>query len=196
MRGRGEPCPLTVLPLSRLSPELTKGVPKDATFPGYPMRMSSMAKPPVDPRFSERLARIEAARAMPAAKQATRRPRFSGIGYALSLVGAFAVGGLVVFAARYARFHLTGMVPGTGELGRSTLATDILLAFLAGFVLQQIFNFRRAEHTGAKTFGMIVAVFTMHMAVHAFPGLFETLFSDVWVHQVTRLTDPTRIAVF
>ena len=150
----------------------------------------------VDPAFAARVARIraqQATRPSGPCKRAERRERWL---YALSLLAAFGVGILVVFAARYARFHLTGMLPGTGEIGRSTLATDIVLAYLAGFVLQQLFNFRRAEHVGAKTFGMILAVFTMHMVVHAAPAPFEFLFSEAWVHQVIRITDPTTIAVF
>ena len=116
--------------------------------------------------------------------------------YALSLLGAFAVGCLVVVAARYARFHLTGVLPGEAPLEGGTLLADMGLAFVAGLLLQQVFRFRRPEHTGAKTFGMVVAVFTMHMAVHAAPALFEPLFSEDWVTRVIRLTDPTKIAVF
>lgn len=147
-----------------------------------------------DPRFAQRLARIEAQRAQAPARPAPKRG--AGLGYALSLIGAFAVGILVVLAARYARFHLTGVLPGTVPVHGNTLLTDMGLAFVAGLLLQQLFRFKRPEHTGAKTFGMIVAVFTMHMAVHALPQPFETLFSDAWVAQVTRLTDPTKIAVF
>jgi len=83
------------------------------------------------------------------------------------------------------------------SLGPCSLSLlPVTLAYLAGFVLQQLFNFRRAEHVGAKTFGMILAVFTMHMVVHAAPAPFEFLFSEAWVHQVIRITDPTTIAVF
>ena len=149
----------------------------------------------VDPSFSERIARIEAGRAK-APDTAKRIPRGDGVGYALSLVAAFLVGILVVVAARYARFHLTGVTPGSTELHSSNLAVDFGLAFLAGLMLQQIFRFKRPEHTGAKTFGMFVAAFTMHMAVHAFPGAFELLFSESWVRQVIRLTDPTKLALF
>lgn len=149
----------------------------------------------VDPGFSERLARIEANRAKAPAKTPPKR-RGAGLAYALSLVAAFGVGILVVIAARYARFHLTGVTPGSAELHSSNLAVDMGLAFLAGFILQQIFHFKRPEHVGAKTFGMFVAAFTMHMAVHAFPGAFELLFSETWVRQVIRLTDPTKLALF
>jgi len=62
--------------------------------------------------------------------------------------------------------------------------------------LQQVFRFRRPEHSAARTFGMVVAVFTMHMAVHAAPALFALVFSESWVAQVIRITDPTKIAVF
>lgn len=157
--------------------------------------MSINGSPMVDPRFAERVARIEAARAS-GPVTARRKTRGSGLGYALSLVAALGVGGLVIFAARYARFHLTGMVPGAGTLDPSTVIMDVVLAFLAGVVLHQIFHFRRPEHTAAKTIGMIAGMFTMHIPVHAFPGLFEALFSETWVLQVLRLTDPTTIAVF
>ena len=153
--------------------------------------------PSVDPRFAERISRIEAQRqrSAPATKPRARW-RESGFAYVLSLVAAFFVGVLVVFAARYARFQLTGVTPGSTTLNTSNLAVDMVLAFMVGFLLQQIFNFRRPEHTGAKTLGMIVAVLTMHMAVHAFPGVFSVIFSETWVHQVIRLTDPTKIAIF
>jgi len=157
--------------------------------------MSSSGNTLVDPRFSERIARIEARRAK-APDTPKRKPRGDGVVYALSLMAAFLVGILVVVAARYARFHLTGVTPGSAGLNSSNLAVDMGLAFLAGFILQQIFQFKRPEHTGAKTFGMFVAAFTMHMAVHAFPGAFELLFSDTWVRQVIRLTDPTKLALF
>lgn len=149
----------------------------------------------VDPSFSERVARIEASRAK-AADSPKRKPRGDGVTYVLSLIGAFGVGLLVVVAARYARFHLTGVMPGSAQLSSSNLVLDFGLAFLAGVLLQQIFHFKRPEHMAAKTVGMFAAAFTMHMAVHAFPGLFELLFSDIWVRQVIRLTDPTKLALF
>lgn len=157
--------------------------------------MSINGSPMVDPRFAERVARIEAARAR-GPVTAPRKMHGSGLGYALSLVAALGVGVLMIFAARYARFHLTGMVPGSGALDPATLIMDVVMAFLAGIVLHQIFHFRRPEHTAAKTIGMIGGMFTMHIPVHAFPGLFEVLFSEFWVFQVLRLTDPTAIAVF
>lgn len=157
--------------------------------------MSSSGTPIVDPGFSERVARIEARRAKPPQAR-KRRPRGDGVTYVLSLIAAFCVGMLVVVAARYARFHLTGVTPGSTHLDSSNLAVDFGLAFLAGFILQQIFHFRRPEHTAAKTMGMFAAAFTMHMAVHAFPGLFALMFSETWVHQVIRLTDPTKLALF
>ncbi|MGI3185301.1 hypothetical protein [Nioella aestuarii] len=157
--------------------------------------MSRSGSTIVDSSFSERVARIEARRAK-APDTPRRKPRGDGIFYVLSLVAAFCVGMLVVVAARYARFHLTGVTPGSAHLNSSNLMVDMGLAFLAGFILQQIFHFKRPEHTAAKTVGMFAAAFTMHMAVHAFPGLFALLFSETWVHHVIRLTDPTKLALF
>lgn len=157
--------------------------------------MSSPGSTFVDPSFSERVARIEANRAK-APDTPKRKPRGDGMLYVLSLLAAFGVGMLVVVAARYARFHLTGVTPGSAQLNSSNLVLDMGLAFLAGFILQQIFHFKRPEHTAAKTAGMFAAAFTMHMAVHAFPGLFELMFSEIWVHHVIRLTDPTKLALF
>lgn len=157
--------------------------------------MNSSGSTLVDPSFSDRVARIEARRAK-TADSPKRKPRGDGVVYVLSLLAAFCVGLLVVVAARYARYHLTGVTPGSAQLNSSNLVLDFGLAFLAGVILQQIFHFRRPEHTAAKTVGMFAAAFTMHMAVHAFPGLFELMFSDIWVHQVIRLTDPAKLALF
>lgn len=143
--------------------------------------------------FAERIARIEARKATTPKRPVHRERR---LGYALSLVGAVAVGMLVVVAARYARYHLTGVTPGSTTLHGSNIAVDMALAFLAGIVLHQIFNFRRPEHVAAKSFGMFVMAFTMHMAVHRFPVLFAMIFSEDWVHQVIRLTDPSHLALF
>jgi len=170
------------------------GIPKTATIVWHMRPMTAPKSDTPDPRFAERVARIKARRAK--ACPALVRKRGGGRRYALSLLGAFAVGCLVVVAARYARFHLTGALPGASPLKGGTLLADMGLAFVAGLLLQQAFRFRRPEHTGAKTFGMVVAIFTMHMAVHAAPGLFEPVFSADWVAQVIRLTDPTKIAVF
>ena len=63
--------------------------------------MSSSGSTIVDPRFSERVARIEANRAK-APDTPKRKPRGDGVTYVLSLVAAFGVGMLVVVAARYA----------------------------------------------------------------------------------------------
>ncbi len=155
--------------------------------------MSSPSGHMSDSRFAERIARIEASRAR-APKRPVQRDR--RLGYALSLVGAVGVGMLVVVIARYARFHLTGVTPGSTALHSSNIAVDMSLAFLAGFILQQIFNFRRPEHVAAKTFGMFAMAFSMHMLVHRFPALFALIFSEDWVHQVIRLTDPSHLALF
>lgn len=147
-----------------------------------------------DPGFAARVARIEARRNRNIPAKPARR-RFS-IGYALSLVAAFLVGILVIFAARYARFHLTGITPGSARLDSSNLILDLGLAFLAGLILHQIFNFRRAEHTGAKSFGMFLGATAMHIPVHQYPAIFSVIFSEAWVNQVIRITDPTTLALF
>ena len=148
-----------------------------------------------NPDFAARLAQIEARRQSAAPQSAPKRDLADRL-YALSLVAAFLVGMLVVFAARYARFHLTGVTPGSTEIASNNLLVDFSLAFMAGILLHQIFHFKRPEHVGAKTFGMVVCAVTMHIPVHYFPDLFAVVFSPDWVHQVIRLTEPTVPALF
>ncbi len=169
------------------------GWPRFAVFWRKLLPMDSLNASQVDPRFAARVARIQEARAkpVPAAPKKRELPTYS-----LSLVAAFLIGIFVVFAARYARFHLTGTLPGAAADASNTLVMDFGMAFLAGFVLQQVFNFKRPEHIGAKSFGMGLGAFTMHMPVHLSPGLFSILFSEAWVNQVLRVTEATKPGLF
>lgn len=152
-----------------------------------------MSKDAASPEFAARIARIEAARA----KRPAKRVAPTGRGRLVaSLFAALFSGYLVVMLSRYARFHLTGVLPGETGLDVGALMGDLVLAMLASAVIAMIFNFRTKEHAAAKTAGMVVALFSMHMLVHRWPDLFTALFSDVWVNRVIWLTDASELAIF
>ncbi len=149
----------------------------------------------VSPEFSERLKRIEAQHARVNRKKARIGPGGS-FGYLFSLIVALGIGYLVIVLARYARFHLTGLLPGESGVDVSGLGLELTMALMASLVLRMVFDFKSAEHAGAKGVGMVAGLFTMHFWVHAFPEQAAILFSEAWVNRVIWLTDPSTLAVF
>lgn len=148
----------------------------------------------VAPDFADRIARIEAQHRRIQRKRVARAQGTPG--YALSLLAALGVGYAMMLIARYARFHLTGLLPGETGVDLSALGVEFAMAMLAGVILGWLFQFNSAEHSAARGCGMIGALFTSHMWVHAFPDSFALAFSAAWVDRVMWLTDPGMLAIF
>ncbi len=149
----------------------------------------------VSPDFTQRVKRIEKKHRRDKRKKPRVRSQ-SSLAYVASLIAAVVVGYLVIIAARYARFHLTGMLPGETGVDMAGLGMELALAMMASLVLSMIFDFKSPEHAGAKGMGIVIAIFTMHMWVHGFPETFAFLFSEAWVNRVVWLTDPSTLAAF
>lgn len=148
----------------------------------------------VAPDFADRIARIEAQHQ---SIQRRRVARAQGTpGYALSLLAAVGVGYMILLMARYARFHLTGLLPGETGVDISALGVEMAMAMMASVILGWLFQFNSAEHSAARGCGMVVALFTTHMWVHAFPAMFSVVFSEAWVNRVILLTDAGTLAIF
>lgn len=155
--------------------------------------MSDLSHPP-SADFAARVARIEARR-VSRPSRGVAPPRGRGR-FVASLFGALFSGYLVIMLSRYARFHLTGMVPGDTGVELGVVFGDLVMATMASTVLAMIFKFRSKEHAAAKAMGMAVGLFTMHMLVHRAPDLFTVAFSEVWVYRVISLTDASTLAIF
>ncbi len=170
------------------------------------MSHSNGSDPSQKQAFQERLARLGHAPDRPAAvMQAAPAPRQrpsepvklndwrENIKYPLSFVGAFLIGMVSVFIARFVRFHTTGGGL-TDELGGELfLILDGAMALAIGFALRMAFNIHGKEHVMAKTAGILALGTTMHNLVHMQPELWAAMFSPEWVEEVTYFTDPNTI---
>ena len=154
-----------------------------------------------DEVFQQRIARIAAKNAPPSMdddplyedKGVSPLPDWrENVRYPASLVGAALAGAAAVFAARFARFHLTG-----GSLAGTdpdiTMMIDGGLAALVSFILFQMLRFEGAEYKAAQTAGIFGMVCIMHNFVHAAPGAFNLMFSPQWTEEVTAMTEPKSI---
>ena len=157
--------------------------------------MSSPQSGSPDSNFQDRLNRLAEARApIEAAKtEVAVVPNWKeNIRYPAALVGAFLVGMLAVFLARYARFHLMG---GTlaGEDADITMVIDGAIGGACSFLLFGILRFRGAEYKAAQTFGIFAMIVVMHNFVHMAPGAFSAIFSKQWTEDVVAYTEPNSI---
>lgn len=117
---------------------------------------------------------------------------WENLGYPMSLVGAFLIGMIAVFAARYARFHIMGGSL-VGEDADIAMMIDGALAFGVGFIFRSFFNFESQEYITAKTIGIAAMIALMHNLVHWAPGLFVGLFDEDYVLMTLEMTEPNSI---
>lgn len=156
-------------------------------------------QPPL-PSQAQREAQLaaEAAAAIPQPKAKGTKPVspipsvWENLGYPMSILGAFLLGMLAVFAARYARFHIMGgsMV---GEDADIAMMIDGGLAMGVGFLFRSMFNFQAKEFVTAKTFGIVAMICVMHNLVHWAPEAFAVLFDVDYVLLTLEMTEPNSI---
>ena len=145
--------------------------------------------------FNARLERMAEARApMEAAKPVVSPiPDWKeNIRYPAAMVGAFLVGMLAVFVARYVRFQMLGGSL-AGDDPDFTMIIDAAIGGGASFLLFAILRFEGHAYKAAQTMGIFAMICVMHNFVHAAPGLFGKLFSDQWTEQVVASTEPNSI---
>ncbi len=181
---------------------MTSSKSQQAAFQNRLNRIREKQGQPPMPTQAERQAALaaEAAAAIPQPKNKSQ-PRgevspvpsvWENLGYPMSILGAFLIGMIAVFAARYARFHIMGgsMV---GEDADIAMMMDGALAFGVGFVFRSFFNFESQEYITAKTFGIFAMICLMHNLVHWAPGLFAGLFDVDYVLMTLEMTEPNSI---
>jgi len=163
--------------------------------------------------FEERLARIGASHGRPPAAILAAGPqdmalaegprrRADGavvlndwrqnIRYPAAIVGAFVVGMISVFVARYVRFHL-GMGGLAGEDADTMMLIDAAMGIGAGFVLRMIFHFEAKVFQTAQAAGVVAMIAVMHNFVHWAPGVFDVIFAPDWTREVITTTEPNSI---
>ena len=112
------------------------------------------------------------------------------LGYPASLAGAFVLGLLSVFIARYVTSHIND---GATEDPDLTLLMDGAVAFGVVFILRTALHMTSKEHILCKTVGIWVSLTMMHNLVHAYPGAFAVVYTPKWVEYVTTATEPNSI---
>lgn len=116
----------------------------------------------------------------------------TNIRYPISLVAAAVAGMAAVFAARYARFHLTG--GGYGDMNPdATMIVDAGLAAGCSFLLFGLMRFEGHAYKMAQSVGIMIMVCIMHNFVHMAPRVFDTVFSPEWTYEVVNTTYPKSI---
>lgn len=114
------------------------------------------------------------------------------IRYPATIVGAFVLGLIAVFMARYVRFHL-GAGGLAGENADFFMLLDGALAVGTGFALKMLFRLEGKEFQTAQTAGVFAMVCTMHNLVHWAPDEFSLIFSPEWTEMVVETTEPKSI---
>lgn len=109
-----------------------------------------------------------------------------------TIVGAFALGLIAVFVARYLRFHL-GAGGLAGETANVLMLLDAALALGAGLALKLLFRLDGKDFLTALAAGVLVMVCTMHNLVHWAPSAFSRVFSPNWTAMVVDTTEPNSI---
>lgn len=157
--------------------------------------MSSPASGGPNNDFQQRLERMAEARApIEAAKvEVSPIPDWKeNIRYPAALVGAFLVGMLAVFVARYVRFQMMG---GTlaGEDPDFTMIIDGAIGAGCSFLLFAVLRFEGHAYKAAQSLGIFAMICVMHNFVHAAPGIFNKVFSEDWTNEVVAYTEPNSI---
>lgn len=157
--------------------------------------MSSPPSGSPNGEFQARLERMAEARApIDAAKPVVSPiPDWKeNIKYPAAMVGAFLVGMLAVFVARYVRFQMMGGSL-AGEDPDITMLIDGAIGGACSFLLFAVLRFEGAAYKTAQTFGIFAMICVMHNFVHGAPGLFNKLFSEDWTNEVIAYTEPNSI---
>lgn len=140
-------------------------------------------QPPL-PSEAQRQAQLaaEAAAAIPQpkakpAKQVSPVPSvWENLGYPMSIVGAFLLGVLAVFASNYAMFHLFGADGGLEDPLFTMVGNGVLAAGLS-FVLRNAMKFEGKEFATANTAGIILMVASIHNLFHFAPEPMAVVYS-------------------
>ncbi|MEL7104700.1 MAG: hypothetical protein AAGM21_02185 [Pseudomonadota bacterium] len=126
----------------------------------------------------------EAAAAIPAPKAKAKSAKpvspvpsvWENLGYPMSILGAFVLGLLAVFASNYAMFHLFGADGGLEDPVFTMVGNGVLAAGL-GFVVRNAMKFEGKEFTTANTAGIILMVASIHNLFHFVPGPMAMMYS-------------------
>ena len=153
-------------------------------------------QPPL-PSEAERQAQLaaEAAAAIPQpkakpAKQVSPVPSvWENLGYPMSILGAFLLGVLAVFASNYAMFHLFGADGGLEDPMFTMIGNGVLAAGLS-FVLRNAMKFEGKEFTTANTAGIILMVAAIHNLFHFVPGPMAVIYSPEHVAMMVDTSVP------
>lgn len=155
-------------------------------------------RPCIGPSRTQRMERNERIQTMLARQDAwDKGQEFSGVDHdkpapwtpILSVILAIAMGALSALIARFAHFHMTGGI-GVNLSANLDFAVDVLLAIAIAFWLRELVSLSAIRQMGAQFAGILLALTTMHNAVHELPSPFSRLFSEEWVAHVTETTSP------
>lgn len=116
----------------------------------------------------------------------------SNMGYALSFPFCLAIGFVCHGLERLAEFTLVGL-PDTKASVDMTMVKVALAGFLLTVVVTHILGLREKGLLLPKILGVAAGMLLFHNFVHAWPDIFERVFSPIWVAQVTSMTEPNSI---
>ena len=110
----------------------------------------------------------------------------------ISYLGAFAMGALALVIARFLRFQIEGA---SGQIAAPDIemVLDVVLAISVAFLLREAMSLSAVKRMGAQFAGILLAVVTLHNAVHRMPDTFAQVFSRDWVQSVTTTTEPNSL---
>ena len=114
-------------------------------------------------------------------------------GYPLSMVLSFVMGFLAFGLGRYLRYHIQGMPDPGADLDVEALV-EVSIGLIITLLVGQFDRLRSSEQMVAKVLGVVCALLTFHNLVHMYPGVFDQLFSKLWVTRVITTTAPQSIA--
>lgn len=155
--------------------------------------------------FSARIARIEKGTGMSkstlfvgadevyrvdyGARGKRRESRIVNLWYPLSVAMTFVVGAASDLVLRWIDWMSKGVPAVEADPGYA-MVTGFFTALIISLVLGAILGIRVGEHLALRSAGIVAGMIGWHNAVHAWPDIFSTAFSPLWVATVTRMTDP------
>jgi len=109
-------------------------------------------------------------------------------GYPLAFAASVLIGTVAHALTVYFRFKLTGLPDPTAD-PTVEMSVTLVSGFVTALVLGYLSGLSSRATVAMKFLGVVLGMLFFHNAVHAWPQVFEPMFSTVWVNQIVTSTE-------
>jgi hypothetical protein len=121
-----------------------------------------------------------------------RESRLANAWYPISVAMTFVVGAASDLVLRWIDWMTKG-VPAVAADPGYAMVTGFFTALIVSLILGALLGIRVSERLGLRAAGIVAGMLGWHNAVHAWPDVFATAFSPLWVGVITGMTEPQSI---